>query len=376
MADNDDSDSLISNVYSENSEDDVPPPLRPRELLEDGYESEEEDDDEVGPEEARKNYQNLYVSLSEGVYYRAKDYHAKQAGAEDVRLLQGQVNDVRSLTTDMRLVRAKLLHHQRINAAQNNEDTPEHQAIREADAEAVDIAESLLTRPTLELDALTRELERVQTLQERRVTHYEEYAARDTKFLKETAGGLGDSARFLHHDDARCVRHYVPPVILIMINVSVKLTRRQIMEALGVQVSNQGVIAVLTALVGTGFLRLHGTRNPNTALSYDLNPSHYCRLRLPYDLEFHCGLNDITELTTRIQEFLAKYRAGRRQFRLGPPRDPAAPDGTRVRGATLFTSPPPAQRRRLDPVVLVTRERNPAGAHNGGADPRLHPRAL
>lgn len=376
MADNDDSDSVISNVYSENGDGDVPPPLVPRELLEDGYESEDDDDDGIGPEEARENYQGLYDILGKGVYYRAEDYHAMQAGAEEVRLLRGQVTDVQSLITDVGLVHAKLLHHQRVNAAQNNEDTPPHQAIREADAEAVDIAESLLTRPTLELDALTRELERAQTLQARRVTNYNVYAARDTKFLKETAGGLGDGARFLHHDDARCVRHYVPPVILIMVNVSEKLTRRQIMEALGVNVSNQGVITVLTALVGTGFLRLHGTRTPNTVRSYDLHPDHYGRLRLQYDLEFPSRLENITELTTRIREFLAKYRAGRQQFRLGPTRAPAAPNGNRVDGSTLFTSPPPAQRRRLDPVVLVTRERNPAGPNNGGVNRQVPPRAL
>ena len=376
MSNNDDSDGQVPAVYSEDSEDDVPPPLVPRELVEDGYESEDDDDDGIGPEEARENYQGLYDILGKGVYYRAVDYHAMQAGAEEVESLRGQVNDVQGLITDVGLVRAKLLHHQRINAAQNNEDTPEHQAIREADAEAVDITESLLTRPTLELEALTRELVRVQRLQARRVTNYNVYAARDTKFLKETAGGLGDSARFLHHDDARCVRHYVAPVILIMVNVSEKLTRRQIMEALGVNVSNQGVITVLTALVGTGFLRLHGTRTPNTVRSYDLNPEHYGRLRLQYDLEFPSRLEDITELTTRIREFLAKYRAGRQQFRLGPTRDPAAPNGNRAEGSTLFTSPPPAQRRRLDPVVLVTRERNPAGPNNGGVDRQVPPRAL
>ena len=107
-------------------------------------------------------------------------YRVKQAGAEEVRILRVQVNTVQALLNDIGLVQGKLSHHQRVNGAQFNEDTPEHQAQREGDAEALDITEAFQARPTCELADLTRELDKAQALQAIRVTIYTDFAALDT----------------------------------------------------------------------------------------------------------------------------------------------------------------------------------------------------
>ena len=86
-------------------------------------------------------------------------YRAKQAGAREVRLLEGHAVSLRAHVADIGLVRDKLLHHQRINAAQNNEDTPEHKAQREGDATALETCEALLDKPTRDLANLTREID-------------------------------------------------------------------------------------------------------------------------------------------------------------------------------------------------------------------------
>ena len=181
----------------------------------------------------------------------------------------------------------------------------------------------------------------------------------DSQFFKENAGGLGDGARFLHHDNARCCRHYVYPIIAIVINVSVPLTRREIMDALGVKTSNQGVIMVLKGLVKTGFVRLNARPTANSSCSYDLNPEAYDTFRLKYDMDFTSRLEDIPELIARIRAFITEYRDSRQQFQLGPQRAPVAPTAARVRNSTSFTSPPPAQRRRV-----VTGERTRLVANN------------
>ena len=365
MSANDDSDSQVSTMHSDESEDELPAlndrAARQLRYNEDDDEDSDDDDDEpdVGPAEARENYQSIFDRVTGGVYYRSSHYRAKQAGAREVRLLEGHSTRLQANVADIGLVRDKLLHHQRVNAANNYEDTPEHKAQKEGDATALETCEALLDKPTRDLVNITRELDEARALQADRVTIYTDYAGMDDRFFKETAGGFGDGARFLHHANARCCRHYVYPIIAIVINVSVPLTRREIMDALGVKTSNQGVIMVLKGLVKTGFVRLNARPTANSSCSYDLNPEAYDTFRLKYDMDFTSRLEDIPELIARIRAFITEYRDSRQQFQLGPQRAPAAPTAARVRNSTSFTSPPPAQRRRV-----VTGERTRLVANN------------
>ena len=169
MSTNANSDSQGSTMHNDDSEDDLLDGLpalndrAARQLWDNEDEDEDSDDDddgpEVGPEEARGNYQALWDGIIDGVYYRSSHYRAKQAGAREVRLLEGHAIRLRANVADIGLVRDKLLHHQRVNAAQNNEDTPEHKAQREGDATALETCEALLDKPTRDLANLTREID-------------------------------------------------------------------------------------------------------------------------------------------------------------------------------------------------------------------------
>ena len=86
-------------MHNDDSEDDLLDGLpalndrAARQLWDNEDEDEDSDDDddgpEVGPEEARGNYQALWDGIIDGVYYRSSHYRAKQAGAREVRLLEG-----------------------------------------------------------------------------------------------------------------------------------------------------------------------------------------------------------------------------------------------------------------------------------------------
>ena len=152
-------------MHSDESEDELPAlndrAARQLRYNEDDDEDSDDDDDEpeVGPAEARENYQSIFDRVTGGVYYRSSHYRAKQAGAREVRLLEGHSTRLQANVADIGLVRTKLLHHQRINGAQNNEDTPEHKAQRGGDARALEISEALQDKPTRDLANLTREID-------------------------------------------------------------------------------------------------------------------------------------------------------------------------------------------------------------------------
>ena len=382
MSSDDDSSSGVSNVFSESSDVEIVPA---REVLANADANSSDDDEDnaaVSPAEALANFHRIWDRTTGGIFYRSLEYRAQQAGAAEVRMLQKQVDVTQALITDVAIVQDKLVDAQRINAAIYHTDSSAHRAHRVSDAEALDITAQLQTGPSAELAVLTRELEKAQATQAKRVSTYETWAASDSEFVKETAGGLGDNARFVRHEGAvtgrrtsntRCCRQHLYPVLAIMINVSGKLTRREIMTAMGCKPSHQGVIQVLKTLVETNFLRLYQGPTTNSTCSYDLNPEVQARFRLNYDPEIIVTLDDLTDLKTRIQDFITEYKAGQQQFRLGPRQDPNTPNGPLTSNSPFFVSPPPAKRRREASVILVSGRRARRASNNEG-DNQLPPR--